>query len=429
MEVSNFLTGGVLLSQPLILLGLHYYRRLDRRWQIFFLGTLFVLIFFASKRLIEIIVGNISQPAEWDFLCFWIYAKVAVQGLNFYIPDNLREIGQSLNLNLSAAFVQEVLDTSFRYPPPSIFLFAPLGWFDVYTALKLWYIFHLIILLLSVFILWQLFLKSSGWIGLITGLELVLTFRGTGTTFQFAQTNFLLLLMTLLFWRDRKHPLGGVWLSIGIFTKPFLSIFLVYQVLRKYWRSLVGTFVSLCGAVLLTILTFGLSTFLTYFRPRQYGDLPSWVYTQDVNQSLLATILRLTNYNFTQTSPILHPAFIISATLLFGITAWLLLRLKSDYDDIAFTSALLLALLIYPGTLTHYSILLLTPILILWAKKKELIYGVWTATALITTWFIIIRFSVFTTNLIMWIALSILGIGSLLSKRSVSKTESADNSI
>ena len=145
---------------PVWLIAFHFQAKLTNYWRSVLAGSFLAAILLSSWSLLLKIFHNIAQPPEWDFLYFWLPGKVAAQGLNFYEPEHARQLAQAL-FTPSSDFTREILDTGFWYPSPSIFLFLPLGWFDVHTALSIWSVFHLTVLVASIFWLWKIFLKDA----------------------------------------------------------------------------------------------------------------------------------------------------------------------------------------------------------------------------------------------------------------------------
>jgi hypothetical protein len=277
---------------------------------------------------------------------------------------------------------------------------------------------HATILVLVIILLWKTFLGESGLMGLALAAALVFMIRATLSTLAFGQTNFLVLLMLLLFWRDRERERGGIWLALGIFTKPFLAFLLVYLLLQRHWRAIASTIFALAAISLLSIVVFGPATFSSYFTANPVAKMPDYVYTEMLNQSLLATILRLTEYDFSDTSPLTYPTFIALTLILAGITSWLVYRLDASHADWMLALTLSLALLLYPATLEHYSVLLIVPILLLWTHRQELIGGLWGVVVFITLTYVLISYRggnyVFFATALNWFVLAGIGIWALL---------------
>jgi hypothetical protein len=202
------------LLLPVILLGYHYRQRLTASRRALLVGLMLGIIFFTSVDGFRVVRSNSSHPPEWDFSVFWLSGRVAAQGMNFYEPEHYQEAARPLHP--SKEFTEEILSVGFWYPPPSIFLFVPLGWFEIHTAILLWYIMNGSILVLAILLLWKIFLSQDGLVGLVLTMTLVLMLPSTRNNIQYAQTNFITLLTLLLFWRDRTRFRGGIWLALAL---------------------------------------------------------------------------------------------------------------------------------------------------------------------------------------------------------------------
>lgn len=385
---------------PILLLGVHQRQKLPQRWKIVWLGLVLVTILYASTKLLLLMYTQVIALPEWDFRWFWIQGRVAAQGLNFVDPTHARQLAQSLDS--TPEFISQL---DFPYLPPTIFLFAWLGWFDVQTAYLFWYGVHGIILLVDIFLLWRIFLARSRLIHLLLVAALMFSLPATYDTLKYGQTNFLVLLLLLLFWSNRQRWQGGIWLGLGLLTKPFLGLMLLYSLLHRHWRVMFSMTIVLVIASLLTIIVFGTAPFSSYFSPQLGTDRPDSVYVESVNQSLLATVLRLTHYDFSQTSPLTQPLFIALAIGLIGITVWLIHRLAHHGGDWALAMTLLTSLLLYPGTLTHYSVHLIISILLLWKYRNQSVFPVWSIIVFITLQYILTNYEygTFLAFLLSWL--------------------------
>jgi hypothetical protein len=366
---------------PLLLLGFQDARPDARiRGIAIRLAGLLVLVYASIDA--AIMVSNVMHPQEWDVGCNWFNGYVAVHGFNFYDPESYRRLAGVLPDTPDV--VKFVISVGFNFPPPTIFLFLPLGFFDIHTASVLWYAFMVGVVVLDVVLLARLFLPTTP-NGPLLAAALLLVMRPAMSTVWFGQTNFLIVLMLLLFWRDRDAGRGGVWLGLGMLVKPLFAILILYPVICRRWRTVAVTALVLAALSCLTIAVFGWETFAAYFARNPLGRMPADVYTEDINQSLLAAVLRLTRYDFIHGSPLTHPVFVFLAAGLTAATAWLVHRADaSGNDDLALALMVPFALLVYPGTLAHYSVDLLVPMLALWARRRELPGGV-PATGLFIT--------------------------------------------
>jgi len=331
------------------------------------LGILLGIILTFGLNIVRLMRWNVQLPPEWDFHLFWVFGRVASQGLNPYDQENLLQAAASLHPS------RELLNELFFFhPPPTLLLFLPLGWFDIQSAYFLWYCAQAIVLFVDLFLIWKLFLRDAGIQGALFVLCLVVLLRSTFMTVAFGQTNFMVLLMVLLYWRDWKSARGGVWLALGIAVKPVLVFLLLFPALRRRWGAL-GVAAATGGLLLLvSAIAFGPEIVPSYFSHNPVvNDLPTYLYIEDMNQSLLATILRLSHYDPSGGSPYANPVFLVTSTLLVVVSCWMTMRLKEEDAPWGLSLILVLSLLIFPKTLEHYALLLIAPMAMLWSLRSQ----------------------------------------------------------
>ncbi len=391
---------------PLLLLAFDAQRTLSPMRRALTLGLAAGFLALLALFTARIVWFSVAHPPEWDFLGFWLNGRVAASGLNYYDPALASHL--AVPYHPSAEFQREILDVGFWYPPPSIFLFLPLGFMSLHTAAAVWYASLVLVLAIDVLLLWRTFLPATGPFGLIVTASLALGIFGTRSTFEFGQDNFLTLLGLLLFWRGRDRLGGGVALAFGMLVKPFLGGLFLYLLLRRRWRPILGAAAGLALSAGVTLAAYGWAPFASYLDPAHYGRLPPWVYTEPSNQSLLATILRLSGGGPVGPSPLTEPIFVGLAVLLTGITAWRIGRSAPDRDDWAAASALLLSLLVYPASQMFYCVLLLVPFLLLWADRRRAPGGAMSVAILVGVLFGLMDYRggrhVFVATLVLWLA-------------------------
>ncbi|MCW6034871.1 DUF2029 domain-containing protein [Spirulina subsalsa FACHB-351] len=400
---------GWILAVPIILLLLHFK---DKEAQDHWVKTTLLwginlgLLLLLCYHIFTIIVNNIINLPDWDFLAFWLGGKAAVSGLNLYDANVLKSLVISFNLNeyIGEGFTHAFLCCGFPYPPPSILLFIPLGWFEPRLALIFWYGVNILVLIVTIILLWERFFKHHKILGLLTVTSLTLTIFGVKSNLLFAQTNFMVLLTILMYWRNQSKLIGGGWLGLGILIKPFVALLLVYVVARRQWRIVASAFGVLIGLTLVTLLIIGVKPFHTYLTDAPYSALPFEVYIEPINGSLLANILRLTNYTPSGGSPIFHPLHITIGLLLGLTTLWVCLRVNQKNEQWAFMSMLMLSLIIYPGSLLHSSVINIIPILFLWGNRHKVETGHWWLLGLITVEYMLLHNQyMFIANMLLWI--------------------------
>lgn len=394
--------GWTLLSIPLF--TLKFQSKLNRKYRYFLTGILALQIAYVVGKIALTMQHQLESRPEWDFSWFWVYGQVAIQGLNFIDPTHVREVAHSLNY--STEFINEL---DFPYLPPTIFLFAWLGYFQFKTAYGLWYILHSIFLILDIVLLRRIFFPSSGFLGWTSVAILLLALPGTLSNFYFGQTHTLALFLFLLFWQSRNRFRGGACLALGILVKPWLIFFLLYAFMKRRWPTLIGFLITLFLSFSLTIICFKITPVLEYFSSN-LSARPIITYIEPINQSLLATVLRMTQYELSNKSPLAHPIFIVATSVLLAATIYCTFRLK--HIDLDLSIILMLSLLIYPGTLAHYSIFLIVPILLVCRYSNDFFYGTLGATFFVLIQYIFsshggLTFAVFLFDWVVLVALSL----------------------
>ena len=361
-----------------------YNLKLNLVWLLFLLSSTYLFYKSTRKQVLVIVSILISisflltftnfvyknhlHPPEWDFLVFWLDGNVAVNGDNFYVAENYQKI--ELPYAPSDEFRGEIIDVGFKYPPFTMLLLWPLGLLKVSSAYLLWQTINLIFCFVCIYMLWTLFLHEYRLPGLFLVSALVLLFRPTFSSFYNAQTNFILVLFFLLLWRYRSTHWSGVWLAMCVLVKPYMAVLYLYPLFTRRWKLLIVAVFSLITLLLLSIAVFGWDVFFSFIS-NPVSKVPQYLYTEMVNQSLLATVTRLTfDWDFLGSSPLLNPLYLGSSLVLFLITAWVSIK-SMDKDEWILLSILLLGLLVYPATLEHYGVFLIIPLLLLLRQSEK----------------------------------------------------------
>jgi hypothetical protein len=321
----------------------------------------------------RIIVHTILVPPGWDYQALWLYGHVAVSGMNPYLPGPYHALAGP------GPFVQdfgaEVLDVGAVYPPPTLLLFATIGWMPMRVAIVPWMIVQVAAAVGCVYLLWKTFFPGK--LALVVALTLLLP--ATLETFFHGQINFLAVLCVLCAWRARDRAVSGVYLVGAAIVKLMYGALWLYPLLRGRWRGLTAVVGATVVACLASLVAFGTGTFGTYLRDNPVTHrMPTYYFSTFVNQSLLGAILRAVPYaNAPQFGPPVHDPLYLAASAIVGlITIWLVIKQPrtSDGEDISIVLLILMGMLIYPWTLSNYFVLLLIPIGFLWARRP----AVWT---------------------------------------------------
>jgi hypothetical protein len=384
------------------LVGYHFYNQFSRNWQRLFLGFVLMAALALSAALAVRMFVNLQSPPVWDFQSFWLNGRVADEGLNFYNPASYQQIVADENLMVDPEFQTEIVDVGFWYAPPTIWLFVPLGWFGLNTAMLFWYIQQVLILVVCIYLAWRLFFSQEQLLAL--GLIVVLLFAlpTNRVNIGMGQSTLVVLLTLILFWRDRENARSGVWLAAAFLVKPFMAVLVLYPVIRRNWRF-IGVMGLCLGVIsLLTIVFFGLDNFTSFFIEGVESRVPPGVYTEVTNQSLLATVLRLTDYQIDYGFPLTHPLFLTLAVPLTLFTLWGSYSFMRRRPEWAIALMVTFAILIYPASQSIYSLLLVMPIFLLWQNRHEFPGGVWGMIFFIVIEYYFLTSATFIAAALMW---------------------------
>jgi len=187
-----------------------------------------------------------------------------------------------------------------------------------------------------------------------------------------------------------------------------LIILLIYPLIRRQWKTILAIFLTSSIIILLNITVFGYNEFVTFLNHNPNSYLPNDDYIEWENQSLLATILRLTNYNFNYITPLMHPLFIILCMFFIIITLILVYRIDIQKSEWGFSLILLMSLIIYPGSLNSYSPLIIPILTLLFFQHKNNYFNKWITMIVIASVYSIMKLNPFASHIILWFTVAFL---------------------
>jgi Glycosyltransferase family 87 len=356
---------------------------------------------------------NYDHPPKWDFFSFWLNGKVGISGENFYDAENYQAI--QLPYEPGEELRQEIIDTAFWYPPFAMFLFLPLGLFDMGNAYVFWQILTLLICCACIYLLWKLFLNKYKVLGLLLVAVLLIRLEPARLTFNYSQTNFITLLFFLLFWKNRDKATSGIWLALSVMVKPYMVFLYIYPLLIRNWRMLSSAILTLIALSVLSILAFGFDIFVSYL-DNPVPQTPVWNYIEISNQSLLATLLRTNDQLPTGHESLLsHPVYAGVSFVMTLITVWVTVK-KDNNHDWAILSILFLALIVYPANQVFYSVFLIVPVALLLQNMDRNTKERWIIFFIIFITYLLSGYDsgnyMFFANLFMWFVCIIIALRS-----------------
>lgn len=307
---------------------------------------------------LEKVVQNILFPKEWDFLCFYLIGKAVHAGLNVYDPSTYFELLNSLEIpiNVTQDFYDEFVKAGTRYPPQSLFIFYPLGFFPFFEANLVWNIILLGSLILAVYLLYKW--MPSKWTPLFC---LLIVLPASTHTLSNSQLNFFVLSFLLLFILTLKTVWSGPNLFLASLFKPYVLLISIYFFLKKRLIPLLALLSVMLISLILALLALGSEPLETYFSGSFTQHLKT-IYLDGASQSLLSLYYKSVN---------LYGENVFIAMGFAGVLTFIIILTglainKVFNNDLLIISLLLMAsLLIFPTINNHYSVTLIIPIAIL----------------------------------------------------------------
>jgi len=327
------------------------------------IGVATVLI--ALQRVVKIASAyahNVTHLAQWDYLCFWLYGQTLAHHLDPYGPHSLRAL--PLPQPVDAEFSRDVLSVGIPYPPWSLVLFRPLGFFsDPHQGAMLWCAVEFAALLAAVVVISRW--RSLTWNGAAAVAALVFLLPPSFATAGYAQTIPLTLLFLALYMVRIDKLDGGIWLAAAAVVKPFVLLVLLVPLLRRSWGQLAAAIGTLVIMTAIGLAIAGPTAFVDYVRESPIVRTPGSVLTESNNVPVVAYFLRAAHV-MPPNAASLPPSLVALnlSLLLIGVSVAALVARRNAV--LAFCAVLTLALLVYPQSNIHYAQLLALPLLALW---------------------------------------------------------------
>ncbi|MCC6931918.1 MAG: DUF2029 domain-containing protein [Deltaproteobacteria bacterium] len=219
-------------------------------------------------------VLNNQMPVGGDFIAFYVAGKILQKD-----TSKLYDVSHQLSLQkaLLGSELAKKHQLPFIYPPLVAYLFAPLSYVSFKSAYYLWTGVSFILVLASILLISKTLEQSP--MCFIRNVTLALGFFPlTMFTFAGGQLSSIgLLIFSIVFFllKHQKDFLAGVVFSLSYYKPPLFLLFLIYQLIKRQRRFVIGFF---CGGILIifiTILMVGYANFFDYIilaRGYSYGS-------------------------------------------------------------------------------------------------------------------------------------------------------------
>ncbi len=313
------------------------------------------------------LIGVFRPPPDTypDFVQEWLSARNYWSGEPIYLPQQeamRRHSGRDI-----PAFAAELSWNA--HPPVAVLTALPFGRISDYSTAHLaWNLatFPLFVLSLAL-VLRELNIQMRWW-SVFAIIALVVSCQAVLSQLYQGQLNFVILFLLVIAWvADRRgyQVAAGVAVGTAAALKIFPGLLLVYFVATGRWRAAVAALIVGLALNAVALATFGLGPFEVYTReilPSLNVFRGSWR-----NVSLTGYWSRV---GVSLGLPIIGTAGAALCQLtVVGIVWWVSRRaVTADDRDRAFSLAVIGMLLASPVAWSHYFVLLLLPLLLLWQR-------------------------------------------------------------
>lgn len=358
---------------------------------------------------------------KWDFISFYLFSKVGLSKLNFYDPYIFMRFFNNLNLQpkVENGFVSEIVNVGFWYPPPSMFIFLPLGIFTLKTSYIIWQSLIILFLIIDILLLIRynplkidtshnkvinsalLVILILLFPSIIHSTQYVHSTEYVNST-QYSQTLsiFLFLLIFLIKYIDNWR--SGVLLALLIVIKPIAAIFALYLLFFKKWKILTSFVITGSIILLISMLVFGYDSFLNYFRSPPTSRIPPHLFYESTNASLNAVLLRLQlkifGYVNFEKIKIVTSILSILIILITFYSSKMMAKKCSLFSFMVFIPA---GLLIYPNT-QYFYIIILIPVVLYFFNQRPFSNNILNLLSLLFL-YVLGYHSLFALDIALWI--------------------------
>jgi hypothetical protein len=196
----------------------------------------------------------------------------------------------------------------------------------------------------------------------------------------------------LLIHKLGRKPVSGVIVAIAMFTKPYMVILVLIFIIRREWKT-VAYFVFGSAIIAgISVLAFGLPLFESYLFDNVSHRIPDFVYTEGINQSMHAVLLRANV--ITRDQPLSYSVIMLG---FIGLTVLYLRFLAGRrFYDFILAVLLLVGLIAYPGTLSYYGVLLLYVVFQFFDERSHLYLGAGFVAPVVAIIYYLCTFSLFS---------------------------------
>jgi Glycosyltransferase family 87 len=253
----------------------------------------FIILTIVAVKHLYMSLESLFSPHIYrkDFIQEFLLSKAALSGLDPYLP--LPELANRFIGPVPGPWVNFPHPTP--HPPPVALLCLPLGWLTYTQAAKVWFVFELACIILSVFLLFR-------WLGVrkrsalaLLGVSLIWVWVPFTEELIFGQLNALLLILLLAAWqglRTNKEIQGGIFLGFAVATKLVAWPIVAFLMIRRNWRAVFAALATVVAANVTASLLMGFDRVAHYYL-KVGPSVSSLYHAHEVNFSLWSLGWRL----------------------------------------------------------------------------------------------------------------------------------------
>ena len=185
-----------------------------------------------------------------DFPNYYVSSKLLLEGKDLsdlYSNEHFNKLIHSYGIDQNGKFAP--------FPPPTAFIMVPLAGFEPLTAKRIWTCMNLL-LLFAVIVLFRRISKLT----MLQSTSVILLLGGAlFNNFYLGQVYLFVLFIWMLsyLWAEKRTGLAGVLLATGISIKYFPIVSIPALFIKKNFKMLLATALSLIGVALLSIIIIG----------------------------------------------------------------------------------------------------------------------------------------------------------------------------
>ncbi len=329
----------------------------------FFYAVIFLIFLFILLQMWPFLTG-----IKVDDTSYYTTAHGILDNINIYDETEFYALAAKL-------FGQSIVVWPYTYPPLFAQILLPLCLLQYQTFTAIWMILNIIAGFACILFTFKLIFREKQNNYLL--LSLIVLFSLESLPFKTNILNgqahfivYLLIILSLLFFRKRRLWLSSLFLSLATFIKIFPVIFMLYFLLKKDLKYIIKFIVSSIALLCLSIIAFGPKMWINYvfyfsdiFLKGKRTLFSLYFNTYQNNKSLRAFLFNLIEPGAPGSSKLglIYLTFIV----LFLVLSILVILRRRDDIIYAFSILGIVAVVLSPMSWRHHYVMAVLPFLYL----------------------------------------------------------------